>query len=292
MLNLLTHGGCSVLQEAFEPGEALRLIEEERCTIYYGTPNMAYAMLQHPDFARRDVSSLRTGSAGGSPDQMRWVMKLGAEKICSIYGLTELYATTHITDAEDDLELRLHSVGKPLPGIQTKIVSPDGALLPVGAIGELLIKDRFEGYYKDDDLTARSLDAEGYFKTGDLVCADEAGNIYFRGRLKEMIKSGGINVSPAETELVLMSHPGIEFAQVVGVPDTVHDEIVAAVIVLKANAVLSVEETLNWCRSQLAGYKVPRLVRFVTERELPLTSTGKIQKNQIAAKFFPSGSVS
>jgi fatty-acyl-CoA synthase len=253
---------------------------------------MAYALLQHPDFARRDVSSLRTGSAGGSPDQMRWVMKLGATKICNIYGLTELYATTHITDAHDDLELRLHSVGKPLPGFLTKIVAGDGALHPVGAVGELLIKGCFEGYYKDDELTARSLDAEGYFRTGDLVCADEAGNIYFRGRLKEMIKSGGINVSPAEIEMVLMSHPAIEFAQVVGVPDAVHDEVVAAAIVLKADAVLGVEEILNWCRERLAGYKVPRLVRLVAERELPLTSTGKIQKNRIAAGLFSARNAS
>lgn len=291
MLNLLTHGGCIVLQEAFEPGEALRLIEEERCTVYYGTPNMAHALLQHPDFAKRDLSSLRTGSAGGSPDQMRWVIDIGVQKICNIYGLTELYATTHATDADDDIDLRLRSVGRPLPGIQTKIVSSDGAPQPVGVVGELLVKGNFEGYYKDDGLTAQSLDAEGYFKTGDLVCADEAGNIFFRGRLKEMIKSGGINISPAEIELVLMSHPSIEFAQVVGVPDTVHDEIAAAAIVLRANEVLSREEALSWCKTRLAGYKVPRLVRFVTEQEWPLTSTGKIQKNQIAAKFFPSKSV-
>lgn len=293
MLNLLTHGGCIVLQEAFEPGEALRLIEEERCTVYYGTPNMAYALLQHPDFAERDVSSLRTGSAGGSPDQMRWVLKLGAKDICNIYGLTELYATTHITDAHDDVELRMRSIGKPLPGFLTKIVAPDGTVLPAGEIGELLIKGCFEGYYKDPELTARSLDPDGYFRTGDLVSADDAGNVYFQGRLKEMIKSGGINVSPAEIELVLMSHPGIAFAQVVGVPDPVQDEIVAAAIVLKAETALGADEVLAWCKARLAGYKVPRLVRFVTDRQLPLTSTGKIQKNRIAAELFsPAGSAS
>lgn len=288
MLNVLTHGGRIVLQETFEPGEALRLIEEERCTMYYGTPNMAYALLQHPDFAKRNISSLRTGSTGGSPDQMRWVTKLGAEKICNVYGLTELYATTHMTDAEDDFELRLRSIGRPLPGIRTKIVSPAGSLVPVGTVGELRVKGNFEGYYKDDDLTKQSLDAEGYFKTGDLVSVDAAGNTYFHGRLKEMIKSGGINVSPAEIEQVLISHPSVGFAQIVGVPDAVHDEIVAAVIVLKPNTALSAEEALSWCKERLAGYKVPRLVRFVAEQELPMTSTGKIQKNRIAAKFFPA----
>lgn len=286
MLNLLTHGGCIVLQEAFEPGEALRLIEAERCTVYYGTPNMAYALLEHPDFTTRNVSSLRTGSTGGPPDQMRWVLKLGARSICNVYGLTELHGTTHLTDANDDLELRMHSIGKPLPGFDTKIVGADGTAVPAGEVGELLVRGCFEGYYKDDDLTSRSLDPQGFFRTGDLVSADEDGNVYFRGRLKELIKSGGINVSPAEVEQVLMSHPAVAFAQVVGVPDPVQNEVVAAAVVLKPGADAGSEEMTDWCKARLAAYKVPRLLRFVTDRQLPLTSTGKVQKNRIAAELF------
>lgn len=287
LFNLLTHGGSIVLQESFEPGEALRLIEEEKCTMFYGTANMAQAMHEHPDRARRDLSSLRGGAAVGTPEQIMRVVDLGAAEICNIYGMTEGYGNCHVADARDPLAKRLESVGRILPKRRQKIVAPDGSELPPGAVGELLLQGYMTpGYYKDPAATAASFDQEGYFRTGDLAYLDADGYLYFRGRLKELVKTGGINVAPAEVEQVIMAMPGVRLAQVVGVPDATRDELLAAVIVLKPGVTLTVEAVTTHCRDQLAAYKVPRLVRFVKEHELPLTTTGKIQKNRIAATFF------
>ena len=287
LFNLLTHGGSIVMQEAFEPGEALRLIAKERCTMFYGTANMAQAMHEHPDRPRRDLSSLRGGAAVGTPEQIMRVIELGAAEICNIYGMTEGYGNCHVADARDPLQKRLESVGRILPNWQQKIVSPEGQVLPPGQVGELLLKGYVTpGYFKDPAATAASFDAEGYFRTGDLAYLDADGYLYFRGRLKELVKTGGINVAPAEVEEVIMALPGVRLVQVVGVPDAVRDELLAAVIVLNPGAALTVEAVVTHCRATLAAYKVPRLVRFVGERELPLTTTGKIHKSRIAATFF------
>jgi fatty-acyl-CoA synthase len=288
MMNLLTHGGCIVLQESFDAGEALGLIEREKCTIFYGTPNMAQALHEHPDRARHDLSSLRGGMSMGTPEQIMRVIELGARQICNIYGLSETYGNSHVSDARDPLDRRLASVGKPLPGVIQRIVDPEtGMEQPPGLVGEIRVKGYVTpGYYKDAELTAQCLDEAGFFKTGDLGYVDEDGYLYFRGRLKEMIKTGGINVAPAEVEAVLMSHPAVYLAQVVGVPDDTRDEILAAVVVLNADVHISPEALIQHCKQNLAAYKVPRLLRFIAEQDLPLTTTGKIQKNRITATFF------
>ncbi|HFJ0421398.1 AMP-binding protein [Pseudomonas aeruginosa] len=287
LMNLLTHGGCIVLQESFDAGEALKLIEQEKCTIFYGTPNMAQAIHEHPARGQFDLSSLRGGASLGSPEQMTRVIELGASKICNIYGLTETYGNSHVTDADDDIDKRLRSCGRPLPGVEQRIVSDEGVDLPPGSIGELRIKGHVtQGYYKDEAQTLQAFDDQGYFRTGDLGYIDEEGYLFFCGRLKEMIKTGGINVSPAEVESVLMTHPGIYLAYVVGVPDDCRDEVLGAVIIRNSEVTLSEEEVIGFSKKHLAAYKVPKLVRFVNEHELPLTTTGKIQKNKIASVFF------
>ncbi|MBY6261669.1 AMP-dependent synthetase [Azospirillum sp. 412522] len=287
MMNLLTHGGCIVLQDSFDPGAALRLIQDERCTLFYGTPNMAQALHNHPDRSRYDLSSLRGGATLGTPEQVMRVVELGATRICNIYGLTETYGNSHVTDAGDPLERRLTSCGRPLPGVVQRIVAPDGADLPPGRIGEVRVKGHVTaGYYKDEALTRQSIDEQGFFRTGDLGYVDEDGYLYFCGRLKEMVKTGGINVAPAEVEAVLMDHPGICVAYVVGVPDDSRDEILGALVVPHPGASLSVEQVLAHCWANLAAYKVPRLVRFVEESSVPLTVTGKVQKNKLAETFF------
>jgi fatty-acyl-CoA synthase len=215
------------------------------------------------------------------------VVELGAKDICNIYGMTEGYGNCHVAEAHDPLQKRLESVGRILPNRQQKIVSPEGRVLPPGEVGELMLKGYMTpGYYKDPVATAASFDEEGYFRTGDLAYLDAEGYLYFRGRLKELVKTGGINVAPAEVEEAIMTMPGVRLAQVVGVPDATRDELLAAVIVLKPGATLTIEAVTARCRETLAAYKLPRLVRFVEERELPLTTTGKIQKNRIAATFF------
>lgn len=285
---VLSHGGCIVLQESFDAAQALQLIEREKCTVLYGTPNMIQALCEDPDRARRDLSSLRTGATLGTPEQLKRAVSLGAAQICNVYGLTEIYGNSHATSADDPLELRLVSSGRPLPGVSQKIVDIESGLeLPPGKVGELRLKGRVtKGYFKDPEQTAAAFDDEGYFKTGDLGLVDADGNLRFQGRLKELVKTGGINVSPAEIEAVLMTHPDIEFALVAGVPHESRDEVLGAVVILKDGRYPTEDDIRRYCKQQLAVYKVPSLIRFSTEAELPLTTTGKVQKNKLAQVFF------
>lgn len=288
LFNLLTHGGCIVLQEHFDAGAALELIERERCTVFYGTPNMAQALYEHSDRKKRDLSSLRGGATIGTPEQIMRVVELGATDICNIYGLTETYGNCNVADARDPLEKRIANVGRPLEGVEQRIVDPlTGKQLPAGEVGEIRVKGYVTtGYYKDPERTAEAFDENGYFRTGDLGMLDADGYLHFRGRLKEMVKTGGINVAPIEVEEVLLSHPSVQAAFVTGVPDAVHDELLAAVIIPKRGATLSEREVTDHCRKNLSAYKVPRLIRFAAEEELPLTTTGKVQKNRLASVFF------
>ena len=286
LFNLLTHGGCVVLQEHFEAGEALRLIEAERCTLFYGTPNMAQAMAEHPERSARDLASLRSGGTVGTPEQIRRVVDLGAREICNIYGLTETYGNCAVTDAAEPLEMRATSVGRPLPGVDLRIVDENGRPLAAGEVGEIRVKGYVTvGYYKDEDKNRAAFDQDGYFITGDLGLLDEAGRLYFRGRIKEMIKTAGINVAPVEVEEILMAHPAVKLACVTGVPDARRDEVIAALIVCEAGKTVAEAELLAHCRRALAAYKIPRLVKFVNEADLPLTVTGKLQKNKLAEFF-------
>jgi fatty-acyl-CoA synthase len=160
-------------------------------------------------------------------------------------------------------------------------------LLPTGEVGEIRVKGYVTtGYYKDPERTREAFDENGFFRTGDLGMHDADGYLHFRGRIKEMVKTGGINVAPIEVEEVLLAHPAVQAAFVTGVPDAVHDELLAAVIVPKRGAALTEREVTEHCRKSLAAYKVPRLIRFAAEEELPLTTTGKVQKNRLAATFF------
>ncbi len=280
-----SHGAAIVLQEHFDAGEALRLIEAERCTVFYGTPNMTLALTEHPDLVSRDISSLRVGATLGSPEQIRCLVDLGVPEACQIYGLTETYGNCSINDAHDTLVHRSETIGKPLPGNDMIIVDDEtDARLPPGEIGEIRLKGYVTpGYYKDPEKTAEAFDKNGYFRTGDLGFYDADGYFYFRGRTKEMIKTGGINVSPAEIEEVLLSHDAVELAYVIGLKDTRRDEIVVAVIV--ARSAVEEQELRTLCLDALAAYKVPRQIKFTSHGELPLTSTGKLQKNRLKELF-------
>ena len=291
LFNALTHGACVVLQEHFDAGEALRLIEEERCTIFYGTPNMAQAMAEHPDRPGRDLTSLRSGGSVGAPQQLQRVAELGAKEICHIYGLTETYGNCAVSDGRlDPPDKRFDSVGRPLPGVDLRIVDPE-TLEPKanGTVGEIQVRRYVTvGYYKDEDKNLASFTSDGYLRTGDLGSIDDDGYLFFRGRIKEMIKTGGINVAPAEVEEILMAQDGVKLAYVVGLPDPVRDEIIAAVIVPSAGSSAQEQALVEACKRHLAAYKLPRLFRFVAEADLPLTTTGKIQKNRLV-EFFKEG---
>ena len=283
LLAVMTHGGCVVLQEHFDPGEALRLIESERCTVYYGTPNIALALWEHPDRRRRDLSSLRTGAAIGHPPAIQMVIDLGVREICNVYGLTECYGNCTLTDAHDPVEARLHTIGRPLPGFEIKIADPatHGAL-PPGEIGEIALRGYITpGYYKDAEKNAAAFDSDGFFLTGDLGWFDTDGRLRFHGRIKDVVKTGGLNVSPLEVEQILLGHPAVEQAHVVGVPDPRKEETLAAVVVLKEGASASADELRAFCREALAAFKVPQHFRFVPRESLPLTASGKVQKHRL-----------
>ena len=248
---------------------------------------MIQALAEHPERGSRDLSSLRTGATLGSPEQLRRAASL-APGICNVYGLTEIYGNCHATSCDDPIELRLRSSGRPVDGVSQRIVDPDtGRLLGPGEVGEIRVKGRVTpGYLDDPEQTAAAFDPDGYFRTGDLGCVDEAGNLQFRGRLKELVKTGGINVSPAEIEAVLMTHPAVEYALVAGVPDATRDEVLGAVIIPRAGCTPTEEELRSHCRRLLAQYKIPSLICLSTEDALPLTTTGKVQKNRLAQVFF------
>ena len=285
---LMTHAGTIVLQERFEAGEAIDLIEGEGCTVVYATPNMVRAIAEHPGFRPERLASLRTGVTIGTPEQVRLLADLGAREVCNVYGLTETYANCTVTDARDPLELRAVSVGRPLPGFELAIEDPETRRpLPAGEVGEIKVRGYVTcGYYRAEDKNREAFDDEGWFLTGDLGYLDESGRLHFRGRLKEMIKTGGINVAPVEVEEVLVSHPGVEQAYVVGLPDAERDEIVVAVVVPREPPGGAEEAALRaHCAGALAAYKRPRRYRLVAAGDLPLTSTGKVRKLGMKALF-------
>lgn len=284
---VMTHGASIVLQHHFDAAEALRLIEQERCTVFYGTPNMALALWEHPQRAAHDLTSLRTGVTIGTPEQVRRVATLGVAKICNVYGLTEAYGNSAVTDADLPLEKRLLTVGRPLGGVDIRIIDGETcAVLPAGTAGEITIKGNvLPGYWNDPVRTAEAFTADGFFRTGDLGMLDDDGYLYYRGRLKELVKTGGINVAPAEVEEVLASHPAVELAFVTGIPDARLDEALAAVIVTRTGVEVSETELANHCRATLAAYKTPRHFRFVDAAVLPLTTTGKLKRNELPGLF-------
>jgi fatty-acyl-CoA synthase len=278
--NLLSHGGCVVLQEHFDAAQALALIEQERCTIFYGTPNMVRALFEHPARAHHDLSSLRSGATIGTPEQIQLAVDLGVPGICNIYGLSETYGNCAVIDADEPLSVRLQSVGQPLPGVTVRICDWEtGRSLPTGEVGEIrLTGPLFKAYYKDPDKTREAFDEQGYFLTGDLGSVDEQGRLYYRGRLKEMVKSGGINIAPAEVEETLMRHPTVRTAYVIGVPHPTLDEALVAIIIPRDGMLPDPDQLKLHCQGELAAYKVPHRFHLTTEDQLPLTTTGKVQK--------------
>ena len=278
---ILTHGGCAVLQESFEPGEALELLERERCSVYYGMAHMARAMLEHPDRSRRRLDTMRTGLTIGLAEDIEMTMEaVSARELCNVYGSTETYGNCAVTDAHDPLALRLQTQGLPLPGMDIRVADPETRRpLPAGEVGELCVAGHVTpGYFRAPELDATAFDGEGYFLTGDLGLIGDDGRVRFRGRLKEMIKTGGINVAPLEVEGVLLQHPAVKQAHVVGVPDRDRDEVVVAVLELHEAAAADAGAIVAFCRDRLASYKVPTRLVFRKAEELPRTPTGKIHK--------------
>lgn len=281
LLAVMTHGGSVVLSDKFDAAETIALLARERCTLFYTMPNMALALHGHPDRARHDLSSLRTGIC--LPQALAPMIDIGAREMTVCYGLTECYGNSAVVDCRAPLATRTRITGMALPDTELEIVDPaTRLLLPVGEMGEIRLRGFVTpGYYKDPERTAEAIDAEGWFYTGDLAALEPDGGVLFRGRLKEMVKTGGINVAPAEVEELLQAHPAVRQAIVVGIPDPERDEVLAAMVVPEPGARVDVEELMRFCRARAAIYKVPRRIVLVRSDEVPLTDTGKVAKRRI-----------
>jgi fatty-acyl-CoA synthase len=269
--------------EVFDPLATLQAVEQERCTAVYGVPTMFIAELSHPRFAEFDLTSLRTGIMAGSPcpiEVMRQVVdRMGAREVTIAYGLTEASPVITQTATDDSLEHRVATVGRPLPGLEVRVVAP-GSLdpLPAGEAGELVVRGHgvMKGYYNKPDETAAALTPDGWLHTGDVAAETPDGYYRITGRIKDMIIRGGENVYPREVEEFLHAHPAVLDVQVVGLPDERFGEEVCAWVRLRPGASLTEDEVKAHCRGRIAHYKVPRYVVFVDA--YPTTVTGKVQK--------------
>ena len=283
-LAALTHGSAIVLPaESFDAEACLRAVQEERCTSLYGVPTMFIAQLEHPAFSRYRIDSLRTGIMAGAPcpiDVMRQVTeRMHMPEVTICYGMTETSPVSFQSSVDDPLEARVATVGTVHPHIECKIVDPrTGAAVLRGEPGELCTRGYsvMLGYWNDPEATALAIDSARWMHTGDLAAMREDGYVNIVGRLKDMIIRGGENIYPREIEEFLHGHPKIGDVQVIGVPDSKYGEEVCAWIRLREGETATQEEIRDYCRGQIATYKIPRYIRFTTE--FPMTVTGKIQK--------------
>ncbi len=290
-LAALTHGSAIVLPaESFDAEACLRAVEEERCTSLYGVPTMFIAQLEHPAFSRYGIDSLRTGIMAGAPcpiDVMRQVTeRMHMPEVTICYGMTETSPVSFQSSVDDPLEARVATVGTVHPHIECKIVDPrTGAAVPRGEPGELCTRGYsvMLGYWNDPEATALAIDSARWMHTGDLAAMREDGYVNIVGRLKDMVIRGGENIYPREIEEFLHAHPKISDVQVIGVPDSKYGEEVCAWIRLREGETATQEEIRDYCRGQIATYKIPRYIRFTTE--FPMTVTGKIQKFRLREKM-------
>jgi len=283
MMAILTHGSTAAIVEWFDPLLVLATIQKEKCTAVYGVPTMFIAELNHPMFKMFDLSSLRTGIMAGSPcpiETMRQVIELmHMSEVTICYGLTESSPVMTQTRFDDNLEVKVETVGRALPGIEVSIRSPEtGTECPDGVHGEFCCRgyNSMKGYYKMPEATALCIDENGWLHSGDLGVKDANGLFKVTGRIKDMIIRGGENVYPKEIEDFLYTMPGVKDVQVVGITSKRYGEEVGAFIILQPNTSLSEEDVRDYCRGKISRFKIPKYVFFVDT--YPLTSSGKIQK--------------
>lgn len=282
-LACITHGSTAVFPgEAFEPQATLATVAAEKCTALHGVPTMFIAELDLPNIDQYDLSSLRTGIMAGSPcpvEVMKKVIeKMHMEDVLIAYGQTELSPVNHMTLVDDSLERRVSTVGRPGPHLEVRIVDEHNTIVPPGQPGEICTRGYsvMKGYWDDAEKTAETIDSEGWLHSGDIGEMDEEGYVKIVGRIKDMIIRGGENIYPREVEEFLYTHPAVQDVQVFGIPDQKYGEQVVAWIRLHDGHEVSEEQIKAYCRDKITHFKVPSIVRFVSE--FPMTVTGKAQK--------------
>jgi fatty-acyl-CoA synthase len=283
-LGALTHGSAIVLpSESFDAEACLAAIQEEGCTSLYGVPTMFIAQLDHPAFSAYRLDSLRTGIMAGAPcpvEVMRQVIEqMHMHQVTIAYGMTETSPVSFQSCIDDPIEARVSTIGSVHPHVEVKIIDPPtGLTLPRGRAGELCTRGYavMVGYWNDSAATAAAIDGARWMHSGDLAVMRDDGRVNIVGRLKDMIIRGGENIYPREIEEFLHTHPKVSDVQVIGVPDKKYGEEVCAWIRLRQGHTATEDEIRDFCRGQIATFKIPRYTRFVTE--FPMTVTGKIQK--------------
>jgi fatty-acyl-CoA synthase len=281
----LLRGGCAVVVRGFDPAGTLQVIEQQRVNSFFAVPTMLDAMAREPGFTTRDLSALRSiGAAGAAvplPTLRTWLDR--GVTMQQAYGMTEASPGCTVLDSAD-AERKVGSAGKPVFFTDVRVVRPDGTAAGVDEVGEVIVQgpNVMSGYWEDPQRTAEVL-TDGWYHTGDAGSIDDEGFLYIRDRYKDMIISGGENVYPAEIESALLELPGVEEAAVVGVPDQRWGEVGLAVVVAAPGGAGDPEELRTALRARLAGFKVPRYIRFVDA--LPKTATGKIRKPDLRATY-------
>ncbi len=281
--NALTHAATLCVQERFDPLLALNFIERNRCTVYYAVAPITRALAACPDLKNHDISSLRTGTANATPEDLRLAIEvLGVSEVCNAYGLTEGLGHTTITSHLDPPQVRITTQGRALPTQQLRIVGVDGSPVRDGQAGEIQIRGAImEGYLDATDAHATAFDQDGWFRTRDIGVIDEDGRLHYLGRSSEMMKVKGINVSPAEVELALVEHHLVDEAYVFGLPTPDGDEAVGCALVTTSRGAQRAglaADVASWARDQMSSYKIPARIWVMDSADLPLTPTGKVSK--------------
>jgi fatty-acyl-CoA synthase len=283
-ITAFAHGSTLVVQEHFDADEAVALIQEEACSVLYGMGNMFKQMEDSGIDLQEALDSVRVAFVvGPRPVRRRFEEEHGIEQVLHGYGLTEVSAICAITHHKSPKKQRLNTVGHPLANVDIRIKNPEtGVEVAPGKEGEICVRSRamFRKYLKRPNRTRKAIDDEGYLRTGDLGWLDADGRLVFEGRIKDMIKTGGINVSPQEVERVISQHPDVDEVSVVSLPDDEKNEVVGAVVRPVSNRPLTENEIISFCAEQMAGYKVPAAVD-IRKGEFPRTDTGKIRKVEL-----------
>ena len=299
VMAFVNHGATMVIIDAFNPLQALGAIEQERCTGVYGVPSMYLSIMEHRNFPRYTLSTLRTGIMAGSvcpaPLMRRAVSEMNLTELTICYGLTEGSPVMTQTHADEDFEHKTTTVGRAMPGIDVRVADPSampGALveMPVGVPGEVVCKgyNVMKGYYNMPEATAEAITPAGWLRTGDLGIRDKDGYFIITGRIKDMIIRGGENIYPREIEEFISGMEGVHDIQVVGVPSRKYGEEVAAFIIPKEGYTLDAGDVRAFCKGKIAWHKVPRYIAFVDQ--YPMTGSAKIQKfklREMAVRLFP-----
>ncbi|HJM28205.1 MAG: class I adenylate-forming enzyme family protein [Acidimicrobiales bacterium] len=275
------YAGCTYYHPGFfDPAVALSQLRDGKCTVSMpGFPTIWMPILNHPDRTEDCLSSLRLVMSSGVEERLRQMQKMVPNAtVVSCFGMTEVCAFLSLSELDDPEDVRMTTGGLPMPGMEAEVRDPEtGEVLPFGSTGEAWVTgpNMFDGYFREPELTEQVFDERGYFRTGDIANIDEDGRVTFVGRLKDMLKVGGENVAAAEVEGYLLTHPDIDMAQVVAAPDAKYVEVPAAYIQLKPGSTTTEQEIIDFCRGQIATYRVPRYIRFIEEYPM---SASKVKK--------------